>query len=101
MPGAGDSLRRVLEDGWRAGFRALAMVAFAAVVLLLLMLAVAARSVILSVIAATLLAVVIRAFLPEERWQRTARSYASGEAGDRWRRRVGRVTSTVRRWVPW
>jgi NhaP-type Na+/H+ or K+/H+ antiporter len=98
---AGDTLRRLLEDGWRAGWRAVAMGVFVLFIVLLVAIAIAARSVMLSILAAVLLGVVLREFLPERRIQNTAREYASGDAGDRWRRRVSRVTTTVRRWVPW
>lgn len=100
MPGFGDDVRRVLEDGWQAGWRVVAKVLFAGFVLVLLFVAIAARSVLLSLIAGGLLVTVARAFLPEQRFQRTVRSYATGDAGDRWRRRFSRVTSALRRLRP-
>ncbi|WP_049920431.1 hypothetical protein [Haloferax sulfurifontis] len=94
-------IRLWLENGERIGFRLGAMVVFGAVVLGLVVLAVAANSVLLGVLSAVVLGIILREFLPEDRIQSWARSYATGEAGDRWRRRYDRWLRRLGRLVPW
>lgn len=97
----GDRLRLWLENGERVGFRLAAMSLFAAVILSLVLVAVAANSVLLGILSAVVLGVILREFLPERRIQSWARSYATGEAGDRWRRRYERWLSRLGRLIPW
>lgn len=83
----GMQLRRRLQRTERLGWRLAARAVFIVLFLMLAFVAVAANSIFTALLAAVLLGIFLRSILPERRLQSWARSYATGEAGDRWRRR--------------
>lgn len=90
-----DKIRRRLEDGERIGFRLAAQAVFFVLLGLLILVSVAANSVLLGVLAAFAVGLMLRAVLPAERFKMWVRGYASGEAGDRWRRRFDAITTRL------
>lgn len=95
-----DRFRRWLESGERLTFRLAAKVVFLVVLLLLAAVSIAANSMLLALLAALFASLMLRAILPTQRFQAVARSYWSGEAGDRWRRRFDRAVAWVKGVLP-
>lgn len=97
----GMDIRRRLQKGERFGWRLAARLVFVAIVLSLALMAVAANSILIALFAAVMLGTLLRSILPQQRIQSWARGYATGEAGDRWRRRWDRLKAGVRRMIPY
>lgn len=96
----GDRFRRWLESGERVGFRLAAKALFVAVLVLLGIISFSANVWLVALLAGLVVAMMLRAVLPTGRFQDYARSYWTGEAGDRWRRRFEAVASRIRGWLP-
>ena len=94
-------VRRWLEDGERLGFRLAAKLVFLFLLALLITVSVAANSVLLAVLASFAVGLMLRAVLPADRFRTWVRSYWTGTAGDRWRRRFDRWDRRLRRMIPW
>lgn len=91
-------IRRWLESGEKLTFRVAAKLLFLAVFAVLAIVSFSANFWLTAVIAALLAGLMIRSVIPDQRFQSWARSYWTGEAGDRWRRRVDRWRSRLWGW---
>lgn len=96
---SGTDLRRALEDGEKVGFRLAARVLFIGTFLVIATFAAAANSFLWAIIFAVIAGYFIRAALPEERLRTWLRSYWTGRAGDRWRRRYERLKTRLGRFI--
>jgi hypothetical protein len=93
-------LRAWIRDAEVLSFRAAARAVFLAMIVVLVLISAAVNSVFLAVITGVFASILLRQMLPDEWFEEWARGYWTGEAGDRWRRRVGRVSTRLRSIVP-
>ena len=98
--GVGERIRRTLEGGERVGWRLAAKAFFATILVSFIFVSVAANSILLAVMASLATGIMLRIILPDEEFQAWARSYATGEAGERWRRRWDRFKAAIARMIP-
>ncbi|MFB6121124.1 MAG: hypothetical protein ABEJ68_08430 [Halobacteriaceae archaeon] len=91
-------LRRWLESGEKLTFRVAAKLVFLFVLVMLAVMSFSANFWLTAVVSALLVGLMIRSVIPDQRFQSWARSYWTGEAGDRWRRRVDRWQSRLWGW---
>lgn len=85
--------RRSLERTETLTFRVAAKLVFFGMVIGLAIASLTINPVFLGLLAGLLFASLARIVLPDERFQEWARTYYTGEAGDRWRRRFEAVIS--------
>ncbi|WP_123619171.1 hypothetical protein [Halorubrum sp. CSM-61] len=97
----GMKLRRKAQQGERVGWRIAARLVFVALVVGLALIAAASNSFLIAIFAAVMLGLLIRSILPSKRIQTWARGYATGEAGDRWRRRWQNTIDWLVGVIPW
>lgn len=91
-----DRIGRAIERGEVFTFRAAAKLIFVAMVVGLIILSATVSIVFVAVLAGVAASILIKVALPDERFRTWARTYWTGEAGDRWRRRYERVRDTGR-----
>jgi hypothetical protein len=96
----GDRIRRWLESGERLTWRLAAKLLFLAVLLTLAFISIAVNIWLVAFLSAGIATLMLRAVLPNQRFQAWIRDWWTGEAGDRWRRRFERTVSRVRGWIP-
>lgn len=92
--------RRWLESGEKVTFRLAAKVVFLVVLIGLALISFSANFWLVALVTALFASLMLRAVLPTGRFQAYARSYWTGEAGDRWRQRFDRVVARIRGWLP-
>lgn len=90
--------RRWLETGEVSAFRWGARLFFLALLAVLIIASVTISTAFIAVLFALAAGIMLRVMLPDEAFRAWARSYWTGEAGDRWRRRTDRWTAAVVRW---
>jgi hypothetical protein len=93
------NIRRQIEQGERTAFQLAAMGLFVVGFVVLATIAAVANSILIAIIAGAFASLFIRAVLPTARLTRWLRSYATGEAGNRWRRRYERTLARLRRFI--
>lgn len=93
FPSSAEKTERSL---WRLTWRLAAKALFVVVAISLALYSVAATSALAAIGAALMLGLMIRAAFPTERLKIWLRSYWTGEAGDRWRRRFGSAFQTIK-----
>jgi hypothetical protein len=93
-------VRRWLSEAEVLSFRFAARLVFLVILGLFVLASVAVNSVFLAVVFGVFASILLREILPVQRFRDWAGSYWTGEAGDRWRRRVGRVGARLRSLVP-
>ena len=93
-------VRAWIRDAEVISFRFAAKAVFLAFVVVLIIASVAVSSVFLAVLLGVFASILLRVMLPDEQFKAWARTYWTGEAGDRWRRRLGRVGGRLRSLVP-
>lgn len=93
-------LRAWIRDAEVLSFRFAAKAVFLGILVLFILASVAVNSVFLAVVFGVFASLLLRVMLPDERFREWARGYWTGEAGDRWRRRVERVRDRARSLVP-
>ena len=93
-------LRAWIRDAEVLSFRFAAKAVFLGILVVFILASVAVNSVFLAVLFGVLASLLLRVMLPDDRFRSWARGYWTGEAGDRWRRRLGRWSGRLRSLVP-
>lgn len=92
-------VRKSVERSERTGFRLAARLFFIILLLVFVALTVAAEFILVAVLASVVVGLMLRAALPTDSFMDWIGGYWSGEAGDRWRRRVERWQTRIRRFL--
>lgn len=95
-----DTVAGELEKGERTTFRLAARVAFWLAVAMLIIYSATTNLIFAAFVAAGAASLMIRAVMPAGEFQAWARSYANGDAGDRWRARLHGIAEFVRSLSP-
>lgn len=90
-------VRKSIERSEQTGFRLAAQGVFILLLLAFVVVSVAAEFVLVAVLASFVVGLMLRAALPADSFMEWVGEYSSGEAGDRWRRRVDRWKTKARR----